>query len=316
VRLLPAPVRKPRERADLGGAALLTAGLVLILYPLIEGQADGWPAWAFICLAVSVPLLVLLAWRELRVERAGRVALIPPRVVRHASFSAGAIFALVYFAAFTSIFFTLSVVWQVGFGHGALSAGAITSPFAFGAIVTARRSDAVAARLGRLTISIGCAVVALGIAGVLAVFQWAGPEPSGWWLVAPMLIGGLGNGLVVAPNVAIVLSSVPPADNGAASGVLNTAQRIGSALGIALVATVLFGTLHVAGPSHAAAVDAFSHSFKIATLVNLGMIVAAVLLVFAMPHGAMRDEGQRVGDAGRHADPAAVDNAAGDLSAA
>jgi sugar phosphate permease len=129
-------------------------------------------------------------------------------------------------------------------------------------------------------------MVAAGLTSLLLVFHLAG-QPSPWLVAGPMLLAGLGHGLIVAPNIDLVLKSVPPADNGSASGVLNTAQRIGSALGIAVVGTVLFGTLHpAAGGGAAALAAAFSHSFQAALTVNIGLIVATLVLAIAAPRRA------------------------------
>ncbi len=276
-RYLPAPVRHPRQRADVAGLGLLTAGLVAMLLPLIEGQAYGWPLWTYGCLAASVLLLAAM-WRwESRIERAGRTPLLSPRVVRQPAFAAGAVFALAYFASFTSIFFSLAVTWQEGFGHGALASGLVVSPFAAGAILTARKSSVIAQRLGRWTLILGCAAVAAGLICLLLVFH-VSAAPSGWYLVGPLLVTGLGHGMIVAPNIDQVLKSVPPSDNGSASGVLNTAQRVGSAFGIALVGTVLFGTLHPAGPGAHALAAAFGHSLQDALAVNIGLIAVALAL--------------------------------------
>jgi EmrB/QacA subfamily drug resistance transporter len=290
-RYLPAPVRHAHQHADLAGLALLTAGLVLMLLPLIEGQADGWPLWTYGCLAASALLLAGL-WRwESRTERAGRTPLISPRVVRQPAFATGAVFALAYFASFTSIFFSLAVTWQEGFGHGALASGLVVSPFAAGAIVTARKSSAIARRLGRWTLILGCGTVAAGLVSLLLVFRLSG-APSGWYLVGPLLVTGLGHGMIVAPNIDQVLRSVPPSDNGSASGVLNTAQRVGSAFGIALVGTVLFGTLHPAGAGAHALAVAFGDSLQDALAVNIGLIVVALGLAAFGPRRAALVPGQ------------------------
>ncbi len=149
---------------------------------MFDGQAHGWPLWAYLCLAASMPVLALLARWELHVERRGRPPLIPPHVLRRPSFSAGTLVGLVYFASFTSIFFTLSVVWQEGFGHGALLTGLISSPFAIGAIITSMNSDRATARLGRRVLTVGVGTVALGIGALILVVHVTGPEPSGWYL--------------------------------------------------------------------------------------------------------------------------------------
>jgi hypothetical protein len=89
-----------------------------------------------------------------------------------------------------------------------------------------------------------------------------------------------------------VLKSVPPSDNGSASGVLNTAQRVGSALGIAVVGTVLFGTLQPAGPGAHALAAAFGHSVQAALAVNIGLIVAALVLAVFGPRRDAATPGQ------------------------
>jgi sugar phosphate permease len=158
----------------------------------------------------------------------------------------------------------------------------VVSPFALGAIVTARRSHAIAARLGRRILVLGTAMVTAGLTALLIVLHVT-VEPQAWYLAGPLLLVGLGHGLIVAPNIDLVLRSVPPADNGSASGVLNTAQRIGSALGIAVVGTGLFGTLHPAGGGTAALAATFSHSFQAALAVNIGLSVATLVLALVTP---------------------------------
>lgn len=281
--LLPSRPRTRMVRPDYVAVGLLCAGLMFILFPLIDAQTHGWKLASYLTIAASVPTLVALARWEMRVERAGRVPLIPPRLVRRPSFSAGTIFGLIYFASFTSIFFVFVVVWQEGFGHSALMTGLLSSPFAAGQILSANASPRLTERLGRGILTVGCATLALGLASLIALTHVAGPDPSVWYVVVPLLIAGVGNGLTIAPNVAFTLAEVPPADNGAASGVLNTSQRVGSALGIAIVATVLFGSLKPAGGGHEAIAAAFNHSFQLAMLANLGLVLLALVVIRAVP---------------------------------
>ena len=84
--------------------------------------------------------------------RRGKSPLVPPHLFSHASFTGGVILALVYFAAFTSIFFTISIFWQAGLGHTALESGLVSVPFAIGSIVGASQSNRLAQRLGRTTL--------------------------------------------------------------------------------------------------------------------------------------------------------------------
>ncbi len=128
----------------------------------------------------------------------------------------------------------------------------------------------------------GCALVIAGLGLAAAVVHLTAPAVSGWYLVAPLLLAGLGNGMTIAPNQDFVLATVPRRDAGTASGILGTAQRAGTALGIAIIGTVLFGTLAIKPGPDAVAV-AFSHSAELALLANVGFVVLALILVLALP---------------------------------
>lgn len=114
---------------------LLTGGLVALLVPLIQGQDAGWPTWTYLTLGAAVVLLLGFAAWEVGYARRGGDALVPPRLFTHLAFSGGVGLAVVYFAAFTSIFFVLSILWQAGLGHTALDTGIMLVPFALGSIV-------------------------------------------------------------------------------------------------------------------------------------------------------------------------------------
>jgi EmrB/QacA subfamily drug resistance transporter len=284
VMLLPGGAEKAGTAADWPGLVLLSAGLVALLTPLIEGQQAGWPLWTYASMAGALALLAVFALWERHVEKTGADPLVPPRLFAHASFTGGVLLALVYFAAFTSIFFTIALLWQAGLGHTALQSGLVLTPFAIGLIGGASQSDALAARFGRTVLIAGLGMVAVGVTAVwllLALTPSAGY--SGWQLVAPLLIAGVGSGLFIAPNVDLIVATVDPGDAGAASGVIGTAQRVGSAIGIAIIGTVLFGTLHVSSAGPNAVALAFAHSAILAMAASAGLSVAAFALVFALP---------------------------------
>ena len=126
------------------GLLLLAGSLVAILVPLIQGQEEGWPLWTYLSIVAGIVLLVLFALWERRLAARGISPLVPPRLFSHAAFTGGTILALVYFAAFTSIFFTIALLWQAGLGHTALESGLVTIPFAIGNIIAAAQSDRLA----------------------------------------------------------------------------------------------------------------------------------------------------------------------------
>jgi len=122
----------------------------------VEGQQDGWPAWTWVCFGCCVPVFAALAAWELRADRRGGNPLLKPGLLRQTSFSAGAIFAIAFFGGFSSVFFTLSILWQVGLGHSALITGLVIAPFSVGTLVAAANSDKLSAWLGRKVLVLGC----------------------------------------------------------------------------------------------------------------------------------------------------------------
>ncbi|MDO9398266.1 MAG: MFS transporter [Herbiconiux sp.] len=277
----PAPAKKG---LDWIGLALISAGLVALLVPLIEGQDEGWPLWTILSLVAGALLLVAFgAWEVAYTKRDGS-PLVPPRLFRHPSFTGGVILALVYFASFTSIFFTISLLWQAGLGHTALESGVVSIPFAIGSIIGSSQSSRLAQRLGRTVLVIGTAAVAVGLAWVWLVLLLTAPaDLTNWLLIAPLFIAGVGNGLFIAPNAQFIVATVEPQDAGAASGVISAMQRVGSAVGIAVIGSVFFGSLVVAGPSAGALATGFASASATAMAVSVGFAIVAFLLVFALP---------------------------------
>jgi len=264
------------------GLVLLTAGLVALLVPLIEGQDKGWPTWTYVTLAAGVVLLVVFALWEVAYARRGTSPLVPPHLFSHGSFTGGVVLALVYFAAFTSIFFTLSILWQTGLGHSPLASGVVSIPFAVGSIIASSRSNRLAQRLGRTVLVIGTALVSVGLVWLWLLLRSADPATlTSWDLLAPLLIAGLGNGAFIAPNAQFIIATVDRAEAGAASGVISTVQRVGSAVGIAIIGSVLFGSLVITGPSTVA--SGFTSAAGDAMGVSAAFAVAALLLVFVLP---------------------------------
>jgi EmrB/QacA subfamily drug resistance transporter len=272
---------------DILGLVLLSGGLVAILVPLIEGQDQGWPVWTYLSLVGGVGLIALFGAWEVAVARRGKSPLVPPHLFSHPAFTGGVILALVYFAAFVSIFFTISILWQAGLGHTALESGVVSIPFAVGSIIGASQSGKLAASIGRTVLVIGAGMVAVGLSALWLVLLLVSPgDLTSWDLLLPLLVAGTGSGLFIAPNAQFIIATVDRHEAGAASGVIATMQRVGSAIGIAIIGSVFFGTLAIppgGRPTPADLATAFTHSATCALAVSAAFAVISFLLVFALP---------------------------------
>ncbi|RIJ55207.1 MFS transporter [Clavibacter phaseoli] len=287
----PAKAKAPAASGvDLVGILLVSAGLVALLVPLIDGQDQGWPLWTYLSLAGGVVLLALFGAWEVMQTRRSKGVLVPPHLFTHPAFTGGVILAMVYFAAFTSIFFTISILWQSGLGNSALESGLVSIPFAIGSIVGSSQSNRLTNRLGRTVLVIGTALVSVGLVWLwLVLLNTAAADLTSWMLLVPLLLAGVGNGLFIAPNAQFIVATVDPAEAGAASGVIGTVQRVGSAVGIAVIGSVLFAGVAGAGIQGPQMVpQAFTDASASAMGVSAIFAVVAFALVFALPRRVSR----------------------------
>jgi EmrB/QacA subfamily drug resistance transporter len=229
-------------RLDLVGVVLATAGILLLVYPLVEGQVAGWPAWAFICMGISPVMLALFILYE-RSLPSTRFPLVQLSMFSIPSFRVGVAIAAVFIAGIPAFFFTFSLMLQVGLGYSALHAGLTTIPWSLGSAFASAMSTRVAPRLGKWTIAIGSSLLVIGMLGLILTLHLRGNSVTSFDLIPTFLISGLGLGTVIAPLLNIILAGVPGRDAGSASGVLTTFQQLGGAIGVAVVGVVFFGLL-------------------------------------------------------------------------
>jgi MFS family permease len=251
------------------GGALLAAGLFFVLFPLVESEraAGNRALWLMVPVGVAV-LGGFLAWERFH-RRRGLAPVVDLTLWRRRSYAVGVVLALLYFAGFTSIFFVLTLYLQVGLGYSALLAGLTTTPFAVGGAVGSWWGGRVVFRYGRALIVVGLLASAIGLLAADVVVDVV-DSGVGLALALPLLVVGIGSGLVISPNQAITLSEVPVQGGGSAAGVLQTAQRIGSAVGIAAVTAVFFSGLERDGWA-----GALSRGLRLATLfILIGLVLA------------------------------------------
>ena len=251
-RLVPDNVdRAARDtRIDVPGALLLGLTVVAVLYPLISLEAGaGLP----LLLLVTVPLLAwaFVRWEQRTVGR-GHPPLLDVSLLRGLpGYANGLLVGTLYFTGFTGIFLVLSVHLQEGVGFSPLHAALLLTPFAIGAATTSPLAGRMVGRIGRRVTLLALSVMMTGTA--LSAWLVTSPPGSLWWTLAPaMFLAGVGGGGVISPNFTLTLAEVPPQMGGAAGGALQTGQRIGSALGAALLMTVYQTSLTFTSPEDAA----------------------------------------------------------------
>ncbi|MBV2352841.1 MFS transporter [Streptomyces sp. J2-1] len=273
-RLLPRlpATNSRREEFDLFGVLLLGAGVLALMLPLVqEQQWTGRAKWALFPVAALL-LGAFWVW-ERRQGRLGRAPLLDLRLFSLRSFTLGALISLTYFAGFTTVFFVFTLFLQNTLGYSALAAGVTVLPFAAASAVGAAMGGKMVVRHGRKLVVIGLSGVAVGLLGVIMAVRLVPGDRLGWATVLPMLIGGIGSGLTVSPNTTLTLTRVPVRRAGAAGGVLQTGQRVGSAAGIAIVGAVYFAHLTGHGRSTTA--------IQLGLLTAVGLILIALVLAVA-----------------------------------
>jgi EmrB/QacA subfamily drug resistance transporter len=254
IRYVGESIAPDADRLDLPGAIAATAGLFLLVLPLVIGRDQGWPAWSLTMLACSVPVLAgFTRYERALTRRPGSSPLLRTTLFRQRSFSIGLVVCLVFFAGIPSFFFIFLLTLQVGFGYQAVSAGAVTLAFAVMVAAGSARSAAVVRRLGTWTLLAGCVLLAVGLAGVTGSLRWAGTGLHGYQLSPALIVAGLGAGLVLAPLTSVILAGIRASDAGSASGILATAQQVGAAAGIAIAGIIFFGQLGTNASSAASA---------------------------------------------------------------
>lgn len=275
-RLLPAPPPRAEARSqqlDPVGVALLGAAVLMILLPLVQERQWHGPAKWLLTVAGLATGAAFLGWERWQGRR-DRQPLVDLALFRERSYGLGAALSLLYFAGFTAVFFTYTLYLQQGLHYSALLAGLATVPFAAGAAVMSSRGAKAVGSHGRTVIVLGLAAVAAGLALTDLAVRLVPGHAAGLVAAAPLLLAGLGSGLVISPNQTLTLSSVPPRQSGSAAGVLQTGQRLGSAVGIAAVGAVFFAGV---ASSHGDLAAAFRRSLAVIVAFVVASLLVALL---------------------------------------
>jgi hypothetical protein len=258
---------------DVLGSLLLGAGVLGVLVPLVEADSGGlsrlWWLWVLAAL-----LLTAFGRREVRAMRRGRQPLLDPRLVRTPGYAAGSAIGLVYFIGFTGIWMVLALFFQDGLGYSPLRSGLSVTPFALGVATSAVIAGRLASRFGRWLSVVGLVATVSGLIGTALVLRNTSGDATTWATVGPLLVAGVGSGMVTSPNMTLTLANVPVRMGGAAGGAVQTAQRIGAAIGTATLATIYY---HVLTHSD----DDFSTAVSDSLLSATAFMLLALLMALA-----------------------------------
>ncbi len=276
----------PAGRLDVSGLALGSVGLFGIVYALISTDSHAWAS-----ANVALPLLAGLAITGLFVAHERRTAnpMLPLRLFRERTFSAANVASLLFsFGMFGSIFL-LAQFLQTAQHLSPLAAGLRILPWTAMPILVAPIAGPLSDRIGGRPLMVtGLVLQAGGLAWLAAVLSPAVTFPT---LVAPFILCGVGMSLFFVPVSNMVLGSVPPSEEGVASGANNAVRELGGVIGIAVLASVFASRGSYASPA------AFVAGTRPAILIG-AVIVAGGAAAAALTRGRGAPSAEVVLDAG------------------
>ncbi len=285
LRLVPESKDERAHRSfDVAGAVTATGGLMALVYAIVSAQQHGWTAFSTVGMfVVALALLVGFVLIELRASD----PLVRLSIFRVRTLTAANVVMLLVASGLFAMFFFNSLYIQRVLGYGPLKAGLAFLPFTAGIMVSAGLASQFAPRLGvRAVAVVGMILTAAGLALLTTV------PTDGTYLVnvlPPLIITALGMGAVFVPLTLVATTGLHDDDQGLASGLFNTSQQIGGALGLAILSTLSAGrtTDVISGLGHApsgaeqasALVSGFRVAFGGGAVFVAAALVALVLLL-------------------------------------
>lgn len=277
-RHIPESRAPERPALDGRGVLLVSAGLTCLLVPLIEGPAQGWPAWSIAALAAAALLLAAFHRQQGRRQAAGQLPLVDMRLLAERRFTLGALLVLLVYSTSSSFFLCFALLLQSGLGLDPFAAGRIFAPCSLGFVLASLAAPRLVARWGLRAIGAGALAYALSIGLLIAQVHVAGAGLAPLELIPLLIVVGAGQGLIMTPLLNLVLGFVPAAQAGMASGVIATLQQIGAALGVAVVG-MLFAAALAADAGTAGQAARYSAAFVAGMGCNFGAALMVCLLL-------------------------------------
>jgi hypothetical protein len=266
----------------------------MLLYPLTRGRELGWPLWGYVSMGGALLVFAALVAYEKRKAARDGSPLVELSLFKVKSFAAGIAVQTVFGVGLGIFFLVWTLYMQVGLGWRPLRAGLTGVPFSIAVSAAAGMSvQLLVPRFGRKVLQAGALIMAVGVLLYIWESERYGLSIAPWQMALPLVVMGAGMGFIVAPLTDAVLSEVPREHSGSASGLINTVQQMGNALGLGLVSVVFFGQIgdHLTraqvGPAF---VDGFQHA--------LGWVVAVMVAIFLLMFALPKRPAQHVEGAG------------------
>ncbi len=263
-----------RAGADVPGAALITGALMLAVYTIVGTTDHGWGSARTLGLgAAAVVLAVLFVTRE----RRAATPLVPLGIFRSRAITGANLVQALMVSGIFGMFFLGAVVFQRVLGYHPLEVGLAFLPVAVG---IGALSLGVTPRLNmrygaKQTLMPGLVLVTAGL-----VLLALAPVHASYLadLGGPMILLGVGAGLVFPSLMTIAMTGVPPSQSGLASGLVNTSMQVGGALGLAVLATLSSSRTHHLVAGGVAPGEALMRGFHLSLVVGSGLLAASIVL--------------------------------------
>jgi EmrB/QacA subfamily drug resistance transporter len=284
-RVLPESRRDGPRHFDVAGAVTVTAGLTTLVYALVDASDAGWLSTQ--TLGLGALALALLASFVL-IEHRTKDPLVPFSIFKLRTLTASNIVALLVAAALFAMFFFVSLYMQQVLGYSALKAGLSYLPLAVGIIISAGVASQLVTKIGYKPVFF--AGMVLAAIGLLWFSQVSADGDYLSDILFPSLVVAAGLGFAFVPMMIAAVAGVEPARAGLASGLINTSQQIGGALGLAILASVANSrtdaAMEAAGGAQSALPQALTEGFQAAFLVGAGFAIVGAILVLVLISGA------------------------------
>jgi EmrB/QacA subfamily drug resistance transporter len=253
--------RRHPGRFDLPGAVTGTLGLAGLVYGLSSAAttANGVSHWGDAKVVASLTASVVLLASFVVIEARSKHALLPLRIFRNGSRSGAYLIMLFAGTAMFGMFFFLTIFLQSVWGYSALKTGVAYLPLVATVVAFAVASTQLVPRIGARPLVAAAAVIAAG--GMFWMSRISEHSSYAGGLLGPLMVTGVGLGLLYTPTNLVALSRVDDRDAGLASSLVNTGQQVGGSIGLAILGTVAWTVVantarHSAAAARAAAIAA------------------------------------------------------------